>query len=410
MKVLLLAPYPPVPPRGGGQQRIYQFVRHLAREHEVWLLSFSPHAAADAALRALRDDCHVITVRAPRHTLPRRLRTLVTSTLPDMALRGRSTFLSAELEDLLARVPFDVVQAESIEMAQYGRRQATGPLAVYDAFNAEYLIQRRACLTDLRRPARWPLALYSLIQWQKLRRYEARLGRRFHGALAVSRQDAALLRRLAPDLPLAVVPNGVDTDWFRRVPAPPPPTPYLLFTGTLDYRPNIDALGWFAREVWPRLRAQHSGLRLVIVGRNPTAAVRALTQQPGIELVGEVDDVRPWFSAAAAYVAPMRIGGGVRLKVLEALAMEQAVVATSMALEGIEGLQPDEHALVADDAPHFAAQVSAVLHDHQRARRLGSAGRALVQAAYDWRTIVPRMVAAWHAWRAAEPLPRPGPG
>lgn len=401
MKILLLAPYPPYPPRGGGQQRIYQFVRHLSREHEVWLLSFSPDESSDAALESLRDQCVVMTARQPRHTRGRRLRALVLSSMPDMSLRGASSAFDSALRALLRRVPFDVIQAESIEMAQYGHRHDTRPLAVYDAFNAEYLIQQRAFLTDARTPRTWPLAAYSLIQWRKLRRYESRLSHRFDGAFAVSREDAAILQRLNRALPVAVIPNGVDTDFFAPAAPRPESSPYVLFTGTLDYRANIDAVVWFAREALPRAQMTHPSLRFVVVGRNPVAAVRELAALPGVEVVADVADVRPWFAGAAAYVVPMRIGGGVRLKVLEALATGRAVVATSMGLEGIDGLVPGVHALVADAPARFAAHVTTLLDDQNQARRLGEAGRALVVERYDWRSIVPRMVDHWQAWIAA---------
>lgn len=406
MRLLFLAPYLPYPPRGGGQQRIYQFLRHTAHEHEVWLLSFRPSSSTAKDLDPLRSLCQLITVAAPAHTPGKRLRALLGSTLPDMALRGRSAIFRDTLDHLLLRIPFDVVQAESIEMAQYTRpSQATrraAPLYVYDAFNAEHLIQRRAFTTDLRQPRKLPVALYSLMQWQKLRRYETRLGQRCDGALAVSHGDAAVLGGLTPDLPIEVVPNGVDTTYFQPGVAVTPPEqarPYLLFTGTLDFRPNIDAVTWFVRQVLPLVQASEPGSRLVVVGRNPTPEVLACAGQPGVEIVGEVADVRPWFDAASAYVVPMRIGGGVRLKVLEAFAMEQAVIATPMGLEGIEGLQPGIHALLADEPAAFAAQVVAVLRDRLLARRLGQAGRALVVARYDWQAIVPRMVEVWERWR-----------
>jgi sugar transferase (PEP-CTERM/EpsH1 system associated) len=407
VKLLFLAPYPPYPPRGGGQQRMYQFVRRAAQHHQIWLLTFSPSPAATQALDPLRSLCEVITAPPPPHTSGKRLRTLLASPLPDMALRGRSPLFRRALDDLLRRTPFDIVQAESIEMAQYGRPPGpdpAAPLYVYDAFNAEYLLQRRAFVTDLRQPRKLPIALYSLIQWRKLHHYETQLGQRCAGALAVSADDAAALRRLAPRLPVAVVPNGVDADYFRRdaVTEPAPAaTPYVLFTGTLDFRPNIDAVTWFARHALPLVQAALPATRFVVVGRNAAPEVLACAQLPGVQIVGEVEDVRPWFHSAAAYVVPMRIGGGVRLKVLEAFAMEQAVVATTMGVEGIEGFTAGEHALLADQPAAFAAHVIALLRDPDQGRRLGARARTLALR-YDWQAIVPRMIETWQSWRQTE--------
>lgn len=402
MNILFLAPYPPYPPRGGGQQRIFQFIRLAAQQHKVWLLTFSPHEQASAALDPLRAYCHVITVPTPRHTLPKRFRTLVASALPDMVLRGQSLRFQQALDHMLGHVPFDVVQAESIEMAQYGAPRPNGPLWVYDAFNAEFLIQRRAFATDVRTLRKLPIAAYSFAQWQKLRLYEKQLGRYFGGALAVSAADAAMLRSLAPSLPVTIVPNGVDTSAFSPATATTQSTaPYVLFTGTLDFRPNIDAVTWFSYEVLPLIQAQRPAVRFVVVGRNPSPGVRNLGKLPGVEIVGEVADVRPWFSGAAAYVVPMRIGGGVRLKLLEALSMAQPVIATRMGAEGVEGLHDGVHALFADQPAAYAAHVLRVLNDPTTAQRLGAAGRALVVERYDWQSIVPRMLAQWTAWRGA---------
>lgn len=401
MKILFLAPYPPYPPHGGGQQRMYHFIRQAAHDHEVWLLTFSPSADATAALAPLHDLCHVVTVPTPQHTIPRRLRTLLLSPLPDMALRGQSPAFQAALHRLLHEIPFDVIQAESIEMAQYGAQHAGGPLSVYDAFNAEFLLQRRACLTDLRRLRAWPVAAYSLIQWRKLKRYESRLGRHFAGVFAVSPDDVRIIGSLAPDLRVGIVPNGVDTTYFQpNRSAVSTNSPYVLFTGTLDFRANIDAITWFTCEVFPLVQADQPDVRFVVVGRNPGAAVQALADQRSVEIVGEVADVRPWFDGAAAYVVPMRIGGGVRLKLLEAFAMEQAVVATHMGAEGVAGLEDGTHALLADQPAAFAAHLRTILRDPAVGRRLGANGRALVAARYDWRMIVPQMVALWEAWRA----------
>jgi len=402
VKLLFLAPYPPYPPHGGGQQRMWQCVRLLAKQHEIWLLTFSPSAAATEALAALRDVCHVDVVPQPRHTTARRLRTLLGSSLPDMVLRGRSEAYAAAIGRLLAHVPFDVVQAESIETAQYGAQAPAGPLWVYDAWNAEYMLQRRAFLNDIANPRALHAAAYSLAQWHKLRAYEAHLSRRFGGALAVSEQDAAILRRLDRGLRVEVVPNGVDTDFFRPAAHRSPAADNrrcVLFTGSLSFRPNIDALDWFSHAVLPLARAALPELELVVVGRDPQPGVLELGKLPGVTIVGEVPDVRPYFTGAGAYIVPMRIGGGVRLKLLEALSMEQAVVSTPLGAEGVEGLRDGEHVLLAGDHASFAAQLVRLLRDPSLASRLASNGRRLVQERYDWRSIVPRMVEAWHQWR-----------
>lgn len=397
MRILLLAPYPPSPPRGGGALRMIHLLRGLAARHAVTLLAFAPDEAAVAGMAPLRELCRVATVQGPppRSTARRALTTLA-SPLPDMALRNASPAYAEALSRLLAAEPFDVVQAESIEMAGYALQAAgLGALLVLDQFNAEYLLQRRAAQADLRR-LRPAGGLYSLVQWSKLARYERRLLRRLDRVLVVSAEDRAALRRLEPRADPVVVPNGVDTEAVRPGAVRGDyGSASLVFAGTLDYRPNIDALRWFVAEALPLVRRRRPDARLLIVGRAAGPAVQALHDGEAVELVGEVPDVRPYIDGSAVYVVPMRIGGGSRLKLLEALAMEAPVVSTPMGAEGVEGLRHGEQLLLADRPDAFAEAVLRLIGDPALGEQLGRAGRAHVVAHYDWQTIIPRLEAAY---------------
>jgi glycosyltransferase involved in cell wall biosynthesis len=186
----------------------------------------------------------------------------------------------------------------------------------------------------------------------------------------------------------------VDTHYFQ--PDTPPAhtqSPTLVFTGSLDFRPNIDAIIWFARYGLPLVRAHQPEARFVVVGRNPAPAIQMLHDGVAIEVIGEVADVRPFIAAAAVYLVPMRIGGGVRLKLLEALAMQTPIVSTSMGAEGVQGLHTGEHLLLADTPAAFAQAILRLLNDPALGQRLGIAGRVFVQKHYDWQVIVPRLEA-----------------
>lgn len=402
MHILFLAPYPPYPPRSGGALRVYNLLRGLADQHAVTCLTFVPDAAAVAALEPLRSCCRVVTVEGPpRRSLRQRAWTTLAAPLPDMALRNAAPAYTAALRQLLTDQPCDVVLAASIEMAQYGlaaKSAGATPRIILDEFNAEYVLQRRAALTDLAQVRSNPRALvrglYSLVQWRKLAAYERRLLRAYDRVLVVSAEDRRALQRLYPSAQPHIVPNGVDTHYFQPMsPAPPSVPPTLVFTGSLDFRPNIDAITWFTRHVLPLVHTRQPDTRFLIVGRAPAAAVRALHNGTTIEVVGEVADVRPFIAQAAVYVVPMRIGGGVRLKLLEALAMQAAVVSSTMGAEGVENLRAGEHLLLADTPTDFAQAILHLLDDPARRGRLGAAGRAFVCAQYDWQVIVPRLAA-----------------
>ncbi len=398
MRILLLAPYPAYPPRGGGALRIYHLARGLAARHELSILSFAPDTAAVAAMAPLRAYGRLISVIGPPpRTMARRIRDTALARLPDMALRNRSHAYTEALTRLLASESFDLIQAESIEMADYALlARGLGAQLVLDQFNAEYLLQQRAALSDLRRGA-FAGALYSLIQWRKLARYERRLLQSFDLLSVVSADDRAALARLLPAAParLAVVPNGVDTTQVRPAAVRGDLGPATLcFVATLDYRPNIDAARWFVQQVLPLIAARRPDVHLLLVGRAAGPAIHALAG-PQVEVVGEVADVRPYINGAAVCVVPMRIGGGSRLKLLEALALEAPVVCTPLGAEGIEGLRHGEHLLLAESPAAFAEATLGLLAEPRLGQLLGAAGRAHVCAHYDWQAIIPRLEAAY---------------
>ncbi|MFQ5596028.1 MAG: glycosyltransferase, partial [Anaerolineae bacterium] len=392
-------PQLPYPPHQGTTIRNFHLLAGLARRHDIALLSFADRwqPVDDTPLPDLCIRLHTIPVPAPR-SLPRRLLSTLLSPQPDMALRLPSRQFQARLEQWLREESFDVIQVEGIEMGPYAlalrkRRLLSNQTAlVFDDHNAEYVLQRRAFLTDVQQPGRWPAAGYSLIQWLKLRRYERQLCQAADRVVAVSETDAQALRRLVPGLRPAVVPNGVDIDFFRpdRAGSDSAQTANLVFTGKMDFRPNVDAMLWFCDEILPRIRASRSDVSLAIVGREPHVRVQGLARQPNVTVTGYVDDIRPYVAGAQVYIVPLRMGGGTRLKVLEAMAMGKAIVSTTLGAEGIAGMA-GEHLVLADRADDFAAAVLSLLADPDRCATLGARARSLVEREYAWEAIIPRM-------------------
>ena len=390
-RILFLTPQLPYPPQQGTAIRNYNLITQVARRHEVHLLSFVDAEGSAADLGPLRRLCTTLnTVPAPRRSNWRRLRTILTSPYPDMHHRLSSAVLREKADAVLRAARPDVVQIEGLEMAQYGMRisQLAGkdaPLLVFDAHNAEYLLQRRILETDSRRPRRWVGALYSLIQWQKLRRYEALVCGQADRVIACSPADANALSCLVPGLKPIVVPNGADTRHYRPgvVSAAPLGTEALVFTGKMDFRPNVDAVLWFSLSVLPAIRQASPAAHFYIVGKDPHPRLAPLANRPGITMTGFVEDVRPYIAGAAVYVVPLLTGGGTRLKVLEAMAMGKAVVSTTLGCEGIHA-QPGRDVVLADKADDFATQVLALLGDEARRDELGGAGRTFVEQHFEW--------------------------
>jgi sugar transferase (PEP-CTERM/EpsH1 system associated) len=400
MRILVLAPQWPDPPRQGAAIRNLHILLYLAQRHRVTLLTFASDGEMDKSrLERLCD--HVEVLPAPARSTQQRLRTLLSSPLPDMAWRLRSDAMMERVLDLCKHTTFDAIHTEGIEMAPYAlaaQDTYNGKSGIiYDAHNAEYLLQRRAFTTDLTRTQRWPKAFYSLAQWWRLRRFEREICLASRRVLAVSERDKAALLRLSPGIGgrIKVLPNGVDPDYWARD-AEYPSTPVgdtgeiLVFDGSMDFRPNVDAVQWFASEVWPLLRAERPHACFYIVGRNPTREVLALGNVPGITVTGAVDDPRSWVAAATVYVVPMRIGGGVRLKVLQAMAMGCALVSTPVGVEGI-AVQDGKEVVIARSARSFAHATLSLLADPQRRTALGDAAREIAVTRYAWQTLLPTL-------------------
>lgn len=400
-QMLILTPQLPYPPHQGTSIRNYNLIKGLAARYDLVLISFAVTPPDQDALEHLRAFCRdVQTIPQPQRGTRERILSTLASPLPDMGLRLESAAFHRRMGALLAAQPFDIIQVEGIEMAPYLFQIAQTPglrsLLVLDDHNAEYVLQRRAFETDLRKPIRWAAAAYSLVQWLKLRRYERRACQAAQRVIAVSDADAEALRHLVPDLAPQVVPNGVDLEYWSPAAEFPPlsQSPSLVFVGKMDFRPNVDAALWFSRQVLPLIRAQYPTAHFYLVGQSPHARLAPLARHPAITITGYVSDVRPYVAGADVYVVPLRIGGGTRLKVLEAMAMHKAMVSTTLGCEGI-GLTDGREALLADAPQGFAQAVIALLDDAVLRATLGQQAGEFVSQRYGWQRIVPLLEAAY---------------
>jgi sugar transferase (PEP-CTERM/EpsH1 system associated) len=406
-RLLVLTSQLPYPPHQGATIRSFNILRQLAARAEIDLLSFVTRPEEVPAAGPLQELCRRIAWDlTPQRSLFQRALTTFFSPQPDMALRFASPRFAGLVQDALRAESYHAVLGVGIDVGRYllqiagWRRQMAPsdrrPVLIFDDLNAEYLLQQRAFETDLRqcwRPRRAAGALYSFIQWRKLRRFEARLCRTVDHVVAVSEADRLALQRLVPGLDAVVVPNGVDLDHYSPALALPPadiPRPALVFTGKMDFRPNVDAAIWFAEEVLPRIRAEFPGAAFAIVGRDPHPLVRRLSQLPGVLVTGYVPDDRPYFSAADVYVVPLRVGGGTRLKVLSAMAMGKAIVSTSLGCEGL-GVVHGRELLLGDTPEEFAGHTIRLLQDAGLRQELGRRARQFVEAHYAWSALVPRL-------------------
>ena len=383
--ILVVTPTVPAPDRSGFDGRVHHLVEGLAVRHSVTVLC-GAMPGDEQVVRRLRSRCRVLTVAATR---PSRLAKRAAQALA-LARGGswewghlHSAAMESALHSVMARDRFDVVQLESCRM---GTLSLPGGIpVVVDEHNVESeLLQRTAAVESS--PGR---RAYARAEAVRLGRAESDLWRRCAGCAVTSERDAAAIRREAPGVPVEVVHNGVDVVAWRPAPLPEAGPPHLVFTGTMNYRPNTDAAVHLVRDILPLLRLRMPQVRVTICGQDPPAAVRSLAG-PGVVVTGRVDDVRPVVASADVVVVPLRIGAGTRLKVLEAMAAGRPVVSSSLGCEGIDVI-PGRHVLVADGVATFAAAVNQAVQDRALAAELAGAGRALVERRYSWEAAVRRL-------------------
>lgn len=364
-RVLVLLPSLPSPLDSGAKIRNHGLLELLREEHTVDAIAF--------------DESR------PRSTV-RRVLDMATSELPDMALRLWSPEFMCKLRSLIRETKYDVVQAEGIEMARY-LSAAPPNVRVYDAHNAEFLLQRRFATSGSLMGR-----LYSRLQWRRLERFERGIVCNSRLTLAVSNHDANQLMALAAaDAHVEVVPNGIDCAAYPFCPPGPEVRPNLLFVGKLDFRPNAEALRWFTGEVLQHLPEA----RVFAVGaRPPEWLVRLGQRDDRIVATGYVEGEQPYLRRCAALVLPLQVGTGSRLKALVAMASGLPIVSTRVGMEGLDA-EPERDYLLAGSPSEWIAAIRRLMTHADLRRQLTRNARQLVERRYDWKAIRPQLQSAY---------------
>ena len=384
-EILFLAHRIPYPPDKGDKIRSWNILKYLAARTTVHVGAFVDDPVDMAHLQALRDLtggdvrlCQITRSHRIRRTIGGYLRgeALSLAIYNDKAMAGWT-------RDLIRRRPIKTIFCFSGQVAPYALPYITSGRKVVMDFvdiDSEKFRQYAQDATGRRQK------LYAR-ESKLLLPFEKYIARHFNATTFCSEAEASLFRKMAGSWghSVSAVSNGVDAVAFDPAtpPATPPSRPSVMFTGAMDYKPNIDAVTWFAASAWPQIRSAYPQASFSIVGSNPVPEVVKLGGKDGIVVTGRVPSMPPHLAAADVVVAPVRIARGIQNKVLEALAMARPVVATSAAFEGIEAV-PGEHLLVADEPGEIAAAVLALLADPGRAKAMGDAARRHVVAHYDW--------------------------
>jgi glycosyltransferase involved in cell wall biosynthesis len=384
--ILLLTQVLPYPPDSGPKVKTHNVIKYLARQHRVTLASFvRGDQQADAT--ALKQHCaavHTVPIDRPAWRDGLALGQSLLTGQPWMMLRDDRAAMRQLVRQLSMQTRFDIAHADQLNMAQYALR-VPGARLLLDLHNALWLLYKRLAETMPRGPRRMLLER----DWRLLKRYEGALCRRAHAVLAVSDEDRiALAEAIGPEHPAAqtihVVPISIDGDAVPAI-VRAPDAQRLMHVGTMYWPPNIDGMHWFIDAILPLIHAELPQTGFDIIGARPPKSLHdAAERDPRVNVTGYVEDVYPLLTQCAVFVVPLRAGGGMRVKILNALAQGLPIVTTSLGCEGIV-LRHGEHALIADTPADFAAAVLALLQDRTRAAALGQAARRLFEARYDYR-------------------------
>jgi polysaccharide biosynthesis protein PslH len=399
VNILAVTTKSPFPLTEGRALRTYNLLREAAREHRITLCSYVQSREEQEGLGRLREFCSAVHevplyLNAPRLALAGDLVRDAVDPAPIHAIKYRRAAMHGLLEECVRTGDFDLAHLDMLHLGECLPAVASLPTVLVEHNVESRLLERRVDNESsplqrafLRRQAR------------KLARYEREICESVDHVVAVSDDDRSQLLAMGVTRPVTVVPNAVDTEFFRPS-AAEPPGDELVYVGSMAWFPNVDAVRFFCSAVLPRIGAAIPAVKLTVVGHLPSRGVVAdLKRDPRVSFTGLVEDIRPIVGRAAAFVVPLRIGGGTRLKILDALAMGKALVTTPVGCEGL-GLTDGAEALIAEEPASFADRVIALLRDRELARRLGAAGRRCVEARYRWDSIA-RLMSEVYARTAA---------
>jgi glycosyltransferase involved in cell wall biosynthesis len=386
MRILICASEAPLPPVNGFRVMLDALVREVRNTHDVRVLAFqSPGQEAPT-----KGDQELRLIPRPKGLGPAGILEMARAAARDRPLRADrlAAPMSGPFSSELKTFRPDVVHVTSGRLARLGRllESRPGVLGALDAMHLNVEARARVATGIRKRLLR--------AEVERVRRLEATDYKRFSRVVVVSEADRAALLEVNPSLEIVVIPNGVDIEFFAPDREAVIDPQRIVFTGVMSYAPNILAAEFLARQVLPRVQTDWPEARLAIVGRSPDERVRALANQPGVEVTGEVSDVRPWLRESRVFACPMTSGTGIKNKLLEAMACGVPCVVTPLALQGLDVVAGDQ-VLVGASADQLGQEIGRVLADGDLATGLGSAARVYVRSHHDWSAVARRYLAVW---------------
>lgn len=388
MNILFLTTKLPYPPDSGAKIRDFNLIKEISKEHGVSLISFIEDEEQNKNLGFLNPYCKSIEVVKEKGKISLLAGIFISlfTNKPFTIAKFYSSRMKQKIRVALSNNKFDLIHCSHLHMAQYVENVKNIP-KILDEHNIESFVIKRY-LKEQRNLIKKIFVFF--LQYLKLVGYESRIAQKFDHCFVVSEVDKKNLESIAPSASLSVVSNGVDLNRYKPQETDAQPNS-LIYTAVMDWFPNEDAMVYFYDKIWPFVKKEIKDVHLCIVGRNPSNKIVSLSRRgENIMVTGYVEDVRPYIAKSSVYIVPLRIGGGSRLKILEAMAMGKPVVSTSIGCEGLD-VADNESILIANLPEEFSAKTAMLLRDSELRNKLGTNARKLVEDKYSWDIIGKRL-------------------
>jgi sugar transferase (PEP-CTERM/EpsH1 system associated) len=383
MRILYLSLRFPYPPHSGDKIRTYNILKHLSQRHSISFISFAQSPYDASYTGQIQRYCDQIkTVEFSKLRAYGNCLLYFSFAEPFQVVLWHSREMQRQVDEMMNRNGFDIIHVQFFRMAQYVTKYISKRKVLDSGDSFSLNLSRRSRLD---RGLSWPLLK---VEANRVKIYETEIARRFDRVTMVSPLDRDYLLSINGGIPMSVVPMGVDLEYYQ-----PSHEEYelsLLFTGTMGYFPNKDAVLYFYSKVFPLIKNAVPNVKFYVVGNHPPKRLKRLMSRGDIVVTGRVEDVRPYFAKSAVFVCPLRSGSGMQTKILEAMAMGVPVVTTSMGFEALEATA-GKHIIVADNAGRFAQEVIHLLKNKELRQSVAQNARKLVERKYGWPSVVKRL-------------------
>lgn len=383
MNILQIAPRVPFPLDDGGKIGIFNITKYLSlRGHNITLIAFDDLSSLQQDYSELENYCKLFTVPKNSSNITSLAIKNLFSSMPYNIQKYISQEMLRSIFELLKTQEFDIVHIDGLHMAYYGveiKKTFNIPVVLRE-HNIESIIMKRVSENS----KNILIKSFALLQFKKIYRFERSVTGEFDKCIVITPEDENLLRKMNPKAQLTVIPAGVDLGIYYPLPAKEVDHS-IIFIGNLEWYPNVDGLLWFLRRIYPAIKQKISSIKFYIVGKNPPRALLSFAS-PDIIITGYVKDVREYISKSKLVVVPLRIGGGMRIKILEAMAMGKAVISTPIGAEGINA-KNDEEIIIRDGENDLANAVVELIFNDEERMKIGESAFKFVSGKYAWNKI-----------------------